>query len=102
MRASSDSLLPFSIQPKTPIQKILAVHDGYLRMRGRRQFVEHAVAILGGIVILLSVVPLDSPPVLGRFLLFAWLALVVMCVLLGASEVLLRRRRERLLHKLNR
>ena len=100
MRGSSDSLLPFTIGSNTPVQQILVVHDAYLRAKDRRQFVEHAVAIVGGMVIFLAL-PLYSPTGLRRILLFAWLALVVVCAVLGASEVLLLRRRERLMAKLN-
>jgi len=100
VRGSSDSLLPFTVDSNTPARQVLVVHDAYLRAKGRRQFVEHAVAIVGGMVISLAL-PLYSPTGLRRILLFAWFALVVVCAVFGASEVLFLRRRKNLMGKLN-
>lgn len=97
MSASSDSLLPFTVGTETPVQTILSLHDAYLRAKSRRQAIEHWVAILGGLVIILDTAPLHPPMALRRFLLFVWVGVVVLFGALGASEILLRRRRERFL-----
>jgi hypothetical protein len=100
MSVSSDSLLPFTVGTETPVQKILSLHDAYLRAKGRRRAMEHLVAIIGGLVIILYAAPLHPPLALRRFLLFVWVAVVVLFGALGASEILLNRRRERFLSNL--
>ncbi len=102
MSAHPDSLLPFTVEANTPVQEILSLHDDYLRAKGRRQAIEHAVATLGGVIIALYALPLHAPVILHRFLLLVWVVMVVLFGLLGVSELLLLRRRERFLSNLKR
>jgi hypothetical protein len=102
MSVLSDSLLSFTVNGNTPVQQVLALHDAYLRTKGRRRAIEHAVAILGGMVIILYASPLHAPITLLRLMLLGWIAMVVLFGVLGVSELLLLRRRERLLSNITR
>jgi hypothetical protein len=102
MSAHSESLLRFTLNANTPVQQILMLHDAYLRARRRRRAMEHAVSILAGVVIILYASPLHARVSLLRFLLLGWIVMVVLFGLLGASELLLLRRRQRFLSNLRR
>jgi len=102
MSLHPDSLLPFTVNANSPVQQILRLHDAYLRAKRGRRAIEHAVAILGGVVIILYASPLHPPITMLRFLLFGWILMVVLFGLLGVSELLLLRRRERFLSNITR
>ncbi len=102
MSMHSDSLLQFTVNANTPLQEILPLHDAYLTAKSRRRAIEHVVAILGGVIIVLHNLALHAPVALHRFLLFVWAGMVVLFGAFGVSELLLLRRRERFLINLNR
>jgi len=95
-------LVFFTVNANTPVQKILTLHDAYLRAKRRRRAIEHVVAILGGIVIILYASPLRAQITLLRFVLLGWIVVVVLFGVLGVSELLLLRRRERFLSNITR
>jgi len=92
-------MLSFSIQPETPVARLLLVHDAYVRAKNRRRIVEHFLVILGGAATLFWFIPNPAPLSLRVAIAFAWAA---MLVAFGGSvlrELVLRKRREQLLKR---
>jgi hypothetical protein len=102
MVRSSDTLLPFSLEADTPVREILLLHDAYLKAKGRRRAIEHVLAILASLIAVLYALPRNPPIGLCQSLLLLWVGMAVLFGALGIAEMVLCRRRERLLNSLRR